>query len=67
MEKKYKHEEENPGNNVLKEPAIQYSKQAETGMTFSPPLTEEELKNAMTGDELREYMRKHIHALFNEK
>ncbi|MCD8044669.1 MAG: hypothetical protein LUH10_16670 [Tannerellaceae bacterium] len=67
MEKKYKHEEETPGKNVLKEPAIQYSKQAETEIEFSPPLTEEELKNAITGDELLEYMYDHIHKLFKGK
>ncbi len=70
MEKKDKHEEEpksgpgqNPGGNVLREPAIQYGRQEETEMAFSPPLTEDELKNAITGDELLDYILKKIDKL----
>ncbi|MCD7932524.1 MAG: hypothetical protein LUH15_14880 [Tannerellaceae bacterium] len=66
MKKKYKHEEENPGNNVLKEPAIQYSKQAETEMTFSPPLTEEELAESMSTEEFKQYWFKCIDEIFKK-
>ncbi|MCD8041893.1 MAG: hypothetical protein LUH10_02400 [Tannerellaceae bacterium] len=64
MEKKYKHEEENPDNNVLREPAIQYGEQTETEMTFSSPLTEEELKTAITGEELLERVLPRIKKFF---
>ncbi|MCD7973272.1 MAG: hypothetical protein LUG18_11515 [Candidatus Azobacteroides sp.] len=65
MKKKYGLPEENNEADNVNEPAASFN--TDTEMTFSPPLTEEELKNAMTGDELREYMRKHIHELFNRK
>ncbi|MCC8186508.1 MAG: hypothetical protein LIP08_03075 [Bacteroides sp.] len=51
MTKHYKPLEENPEDNVVGEPeAIPYD--IETEMTFSPPLPEEELKNALTTDEV---------------
>ncbi len=65
MKKEYQQPEENNQENQLNEPAVGYG--TETEMIFSPPLTEEELENAITGDELREHMRKNIHDLFNKK
>ncbi len=51
MKKQYKPLEENPEDNMVREPeAIPYD--IETEMTFSPPLTEEELQNALTTDEV---------------
>jgi len=51
MKKQYKPLEENPEDNMVREPeATPYD--IETEMTFSPPLTEEELQNALTTDEV---------------
>ena len=65
MKKKYEHPEEHNEANNLNEPVAEYH--TETEMIPSPPLTEEELANAITGDELREHMREHIHKLFNKE
>lgn len=54
MKKKYEQPEESNEANQVNEPVAEYN--TETDMTFSPPLTEEELKNAITGDELLEYI-----------
>lgn len=62
MKKKYEEPEENNEANILNEPLAEYV--TETEMIPSPPLTEEELANALTGEELREHMREHIHKLF---
>ncbi|MCD7936961.1 MAG: hypothetical protein LUG98_08895 [Tannerellaceae bacterium] len=62
MEKKYKHFEENPGKNMLEEPIAAYTRA--TDMPFSPPLTEEELKNAITGEELLERVLPQIKKFF---
>ncbi|MCD7901650.1 MAG: hypothetical protein LUH22_17870 [Bacteroides sp.] len=61
MKKKYKQPEENNGENILNEPLAEYI--TEKGMKFSPPLTEEELQNAITSDELLEYVLKKIDGL----
>jgi len=66
MTKKYSQpEEEDNQENNLNEPTTEYG--METEMTFSPPLTEEELAEAITGEELLEAVKKHIHELFNKK
>ncbi len=59
MPKKYKITEPEPC--VVNEPAVSYGTPAEVIV----PLTEEELKECITGDELREYMHKHIDKLFD--
>jgi len=63
MTRKDEHPEEYRESNKVNEPLADYG--TETEMTFSPPLTEEELKEAITGDELREYMHKFIDELFD--
>jgi len=63
MKKKYEQPEENSDSNKVNEPLADYG--TETQITFSPPLTEEELKEAITGDELREYMHSFIDELFD--
>ena len=65
MNKEYEQPKEDNNTNEVNEPTAQYK--SDTEMTFSPPLTEEELTNAITGDELREYMHQHIHELFNKR
>ncbi|MCD7935447.1 MAG: hypothetical protein LUG98_01150 [Tannerellaceae bacterium] len=65
MEKKYKHDQ--PEGNRVEEPAIDYGVQRETEMTFSPPLTEEELKDSMTGEEFLDAVLSHIDKLFDKK
>ncbi|MDL2309971.1 hypothetical protein LJC39_02500 [Parabacteroides sp. OttesenSCG-928-B22] len=65
MKKKYEQPKENNAANDLHEPMTEYI--TETEITPSPPLTEEELANALTGEELREHMREHIHKLFNKE
>lgn len=54
MKKEYEQSEENNETDKVNEPEAAY--RAETEMTFSPPLTEEELADAITGDELLEYI-----------
>ncbi len=54
MKKKYKINDKSQQNNVVQEPAIPYGNYAETDMELSPPLTEEELKNLLTKEELLE-------------
>ena len=54
MEKKYTSNEEEQQDNILREPAISYGKYTEEEIIGSPPLTEEELANAITGEELLE-------------
>ncbi len=57
MEKRYDLlQEEDPEKNMVNEPAMEYEYNMETERICSPPLTEEELKDAITGDELLEYI-----------
>ncbi|MCD8030983.1 MAG: hypothetical protein LUF85_09240 [Bacteroides sp.] len=66
MEKRYDlPQEEDAEKNMVNEPAMEYEYNTETERIYSPPLTEEELKSAMTGDELREYMHKFIDELYD--
>ncbi len=54
MKKQYKPLEENPEDNMVREPeAIPYD--IETELTFSPPLTEEEWAESMSTEEFKEY------------
>jgi len=50
MKNKDKYSQENNKSNKVNEPLAKYE------MTFSPPLTEDELKEAITRDELLEYI-----------
>jgi len=59
MKNKNKSPQEDNNSNKVNEPLAKYE------MTFSPPLTEEELKDSITGDELREYMHTFIDELFD--
>lgn len=65
MKKEYEQPEENKETDKVNDPEAAY--RAETEMTFSPPLTEEELADAITGDELREYMYQRIDELFEKR
>jgi len=65
MKKKDKHPEEYNEPDKVSEPLADYG--TETEMTFSPPLTDEELEDSITGDELLEAVTNHIHELFSKK
>ncbi|MCD8166844.1 MAG: hypothetical protein LUE93_12455 [Bacteroides sp.] len=68
MKKRYDlpEEEDNFEKNMVNEPAAPaYGMQAE--MTYSPPLTEEELKNTITTEELLDDITQYIHELFAKK
>jgi len=66
MKKRYDlPQDEDSEKNMVNEPAMEYEYNTETERSYSPPLTEEELKSAMTGDELREYMHKFIDELYD--
>ncbi|MCC8188261.1 MAG: hypothetical protein LIP08_12365, partial [Bacteroides sp.] len=57
MKKRYNlPQEEDAEKNMVNEPAMEYEYNIETERIYSPPLTEEELKDAITGDELLEYI-----------
>ncbi|MCD8265455.1 MAG: hypothetical protein LUD02_15945 [Tannerellaceae bacterium] len=58
MEKKYQHAEEKPETNTVSEPTLNYS--LPTGIKSSPPLTEEELADSITGEELLEHIYQYI-------
>ncbi|MCD7936349.1 MAG: hypothetical protein LUG98_05775 [Tannerellaceae bacterium] len=49
---------------MINEPAIEYTRNAD--MSFPPPLTEEELEKALTTEQVKEHLHKHIHKLFNQ-
>ncbi|MCD8042945.1 MAG: hypothetical protein LUH10_07750 [Tannerellaceae bacterium] len=61
MEKKYEQPKEN--DRTLNEPAIKYGVQEEMKIL---PLTEEDLKDCITGEELREFMHQMIGKHFNK-
>jgi len=66
MKKKEEHPEEyneNSSPNKVNEPLADYG--TETEMTFSPPLTEEELEEAMSTEEFKEGWLKCIDEVFN--
>lgn len=65
MKKEYEQPEENNESNKANEPEAAYK--AETEMTFSPPLTEEDLADAMTGEEFLDAVLAHIDELFDKK
>ncbi|MDH6341708.1 DNA-binding transcriptional regulator LsrR (DeoR family) [Parabacteroides sp. PFB2-12] len=65
MKKKYEQPQENNEANDLHEPMAEYI--TETEMIPSPPLTEEELANALTGEEFLETVLDHIDKLFDKK
>ncbi|MDR2920626.1 MAG: hypothetical protein LBV72_14835 [Tannerella sp.] len=63
-EEEYDNPEEDNNTNEVNEPAAQY--ESETEMTFSPPLTEEELAEALTTEQVKEHLHDYIHKLFNQ-
>ncbi|MCD7938549.1 MAG: hypothetical protein LUG98_16950 [Tannerellaceae bacterium] len=63
--KKYKLPEENDLTDKLSEPAIEYHRTME--MKLSPPLTEEELNDCITTEELLESVYIHIDTLFDQR
>lgn len=67
MRKKYTPPEDDSEDNVLREPAPQYVPECEMEMDEDsypqPPLTQEELDNALTTDQLIERVDKHINTL----
>jgi len=65
MKKKYDLPEENPENNMVREPMAEY--QRATDMKFSPPLTDEELKNAITGDDFWGDILDYVDELYGKK
>ncbi|GEM_PF-2735752 len=65
MNKNYKQPKEDNEANKVNEPIAAY--RTDTEMIPSPPLTEEELANAMTGDEFLDTVLAHIDKLFDNK
>ncbi|MCC8095820.1 MAG: hypothetical protein LIP05_10975 [Tannerellaceae bacterium] len=63
MGEKYEYEEMKPEERMVREPALEYGCQKESETL--PIITEEELKNTLSGNELRERMHKFIDELFD--
>ena len=66
MEKKYPQPEDNSEENIAREPEVEYGMEIEEDLYPQPPLTEEELKNALTGDQVIKLWQDYIEKIFNK-